>query len=163
MVLPTTWLDFKKLFLENFVLPDTKIVCESELSKLKQTGSVSEYNLEFQRLVGILQYREDSSLMFIYKRGLSKEIHKRLLGYPEPSTLKDLSKLCIRIDARKREYGLFVNHNVDNVVEQDDDPMEIGEMGTTTTSNEDSCFVCRSKEHRWRKCPKVASLKAKGQ
>ncbi|KAI3638678.1 hypothetical protein MIR68_003176 [Amoeboaphelidium protococcarum] len=67
------------------------------LKQLKKTASV--YSTEFLSLASDLDWN-DSALMFQYKDGLSYQVKKMLLGYPEPSKLQELIDLSIRCDQR---------------------------------------------------------------
>jgi hypothetical protein len=71
------WEDVKKILLECFLPTITEEIARARLATLKQTGSVAEYTLEFQKLDRYIPNSSAADRIDRYKRGL-KEVIQRL-------------------------------------------------------------------------------------
>lgn len=94
----TSWRTFKEDFNLNFGDPDEKRTAQSQISNLKQTVGTDVYTAEFRRLVNILEWSEDETLMYLYRKGLKEHVKDMMIGYPEPMTFDKMSALAIKLD-----------------------------------------------------------------
>lgn len=94
------WDDFKADFNLNFADPDEKRSAQTKITNLRQTGGADTYTAEFRRLVSILEWTEDNTLMYLYRKGLKDHVIDMMLAHPEPTTFSSLAELAIKLDNR---------------------------------------------------------------
>jgi hypothetical protein len=73
---PFLWEDVKKILLECFLPTITEEIARARLASLKQTGSVAEYTLEFQKLDRYIPNSAAADRIDRYKRGLKERIQQ---------------------------------------------------------------------------------------
>jgi hypothetical protein len=89
---PFYWKDVKKTLLECFLPTITEDIARARLALLKQTGSVAEYTLEFQKLDRHIPSSDAADRIDRYRRGLKEQIQRLWL---QQTTLQSVAKAAV--------------------------------------------------------------------
>jgi hypothetical protein len=77
---------------------------EQQLRNLRQTGSVTDYTVEFRRLADLLDYTERAQV-FQYHQGLKDSIKYEILRSGKPTSLQDYVNTATDIDRNLQELN----------------------------------------------------------
>ena len=102
----TSFSEFANALTNSYGDPDLTGTMERELRTLRQTGSVSAYAAEFQRIAGFLIAAgwNDRPLLSNFRANLKDNIKNVLVHEkPFPTTLQEMIAASIRIDNREHE------------------------------------------------------------
>lgn len=100
-----SWADFRRSFISVYGEPDREWKARQRLTKLRQTGSLSDYVSEFQLLAMKANDNDDSSGQLISRfiDGLRRYQTRQHLAMKRPSSLSKAVKL-----AREHEFSLTI-------------------------------------------------------
>lgn len=92
-----TYKEFTAAITRRFRDTKPRSTAERQLAALRQTGSVSEYAREFERLTAILNYNNDAKRS-AFKNGLKYDVLDRLVGRPEPEDFYEFVNAITDLD-----------------------------------------------------------------
>jgi len=132
----------------------------SELSALKQTGSVKAYTVEFRRLASRLEWASQP-LTFLYYQGLNKSIRVEMIKSPQVHELgfDDFTTLASNVELSLNQYG----QEQDQLPSRSARPAEpsiprpptrrLTEQQKEYRRKNNLCLYCGSEGHLLRNCP----------
>lgn len=77
--------------------PDPSFTAYQKLKTIQQTGTVSDYNDEFNRLLKRVNVTVQTAMDFYYE-GLCSEVLKAMIGRPKPISFPHLQQMALDID-----------------------------------------------------------------
>src|ERR1700741_1007538 len=108
------WRDFQASIKAAFMPPNYQHHLRQQLRKLKQTGSVQEYGMNFRNLIGQIDEIAEIDKVTYFIEGL-KPATKMEVAYQAPDNFEDAWALAIRFDtamfsSSRREFSPQVSH-----------------------------------------------------
>ena len=178
-----SWSDFQKEASKIFDDPCRQSSAESELQKIHQTGSVSDYISDFNALASEVDWTE-ASLVSFFRRGLKSSILDLMVHSDLPTDLASAFSLALRVESRLNETAQLkrsrfvtpVSHEhrsrpVVAISTPTPDPqvMDIDAVRRGPLSSQERqrrydnrlCLYCGEASHQIAKCPKkIQSLRS---
>lgn len=145
---PTSWEDFKKTVIAEFVPPDHVRRARDKLRGLKHNSSVSKYLAEFRNVTLTIPDMSDGEKMDRFCTGLKYEIRVEVLK-SAVATFDKAASVALRIDSAlwtaSKGSGEPSGGQIDSPV-----PMEIGNFEKTLSRSDqrqkdldrNACFTC---------------------
>ncbi|OMH80414.1 hypothetical protein AX774_g6149 [Zancudomyces culisetae] len=81
-------------FAPKFQQPNSEIILRQRLNDLKQVGSIEEYILQEEEIVGSVNFKDDFDRMYHFMSGLKKDVLKAVMS-KNPRTFDDLKQNAI--------------------------------------------------------------------
>lgn len=128
--LPSTWVDFCGALIKRFMPINAERTARDKLLVLKQTGSVSAYAMEMQRLLLLVPDKSPADQLHAFITGLKPALQKELLT-KDPKDLHEAIDMADRIDLLTyRSMGRWTPKTTVNTprITQGPTPMELGAM-----------------------------------
>ncbi|KAF9081069.1 hypothetical protein BGX29_004767 [Mortierella sp. GBA35] len=162
------WQHFGHLLCQRFQSRNSKFFARQKLHNLKQRGSVTKYNLQFETIRSVLDDFGEAEAMHCYFMGLKPKIREHFAGNPNLRT--DLSTMMNIAECLDNEQFHNATEFQPSTVkshfhsESFPQPMDLDAM---TGSNDHekakqkqldlknrTCFKCHAPGHQSRNCPK---------
>ena len=128
---PTTWIDFKKAIVTEFVPEDHVRRSRERLRKLKQTTSVAKYLSDFRNIVLTVPDISKGEKWDKFCSGLKFEIRLEVMK-SSGATFQDASKVALRVDSAMWSAGrtpsAFISGSGSGTVAHAPTQMEIGNV-----------------------------------
>lgn len=151
---PTTWDDFEKAVINEFVPLDSNRRSRDKLRKLVQKTSVSQYLTEFRNIVLMITDMSEGEKVDRFTQGLKRSIRLEVMK-AGATTMADASRIALNVDSALFGAGLFRSFNSSPSRTEGYAPMEIGNFEQRDKDrNNNACFKCHKVGCRPWKCGK---------
>ncbi|KAG0273691.1 hypothetical protein BGZ96_004701 [Linnemannia gamsii] len=164
------WEHFGTRFVQRFGSNNNQLFAKQKLHQLKQTGSVTKYNLQFETLRLQIDDLPESQALDYYLMGLKPKLQEHFASITDmPTDLGTVMAIAERIDnvqyrilrnshsfQSRNEFKSSSSHSesfpqpmeLDAMFGQDDEKQKKLDLKNRT------CFLCHSTGHQIRNCPK---------
>lgn len=162
------WQHFSSLLCQRFQNRNAKFFARQKLHELKQRGSVTKYNIQFETNRAVLDDFSEAEAIHCYFMGLKPKIREHFAG--NPSLRTNLSTMMNIAESLDNEQFHNVAHSQPSYVkshshfESYPQPMEVDAMSGSNDHEKEkrrqldlknrTCFYCHAPGHQSIKCPK---------
>ncbi|KAF9112527.1 hypothetical protein BGW39_004029 [Mortierella sp. 14UC] len=171
------WEHFGTRFVQRFGSNNNQLFAKQKLHQLKQLGSVTKYNLQFETLRLQVDNLPESQALDYYLMGLKPKLQEHFASITDmPTDLSTVMAIAERIDnvqyrisrnphnfQSKTEFKSS-NPHASSHAESFPQPMELDAMSGSNGQDDEkqrkldlknrTCFRCHSPSHQIRDCPK---------
>lgn len=158
-----TWADFEKKFTNWFVSADVRGDAQSELSRLRMTGTAEEYVAQFQILAERAGLKEYEALKLMFLKGLHQPLLDKLYAQADlPTKIEDWYEKTIRLDNNWRRFRNMVGPRTPFRASQRTSINRLSDEEAMKYRKEGRCFRCGKTGHISRNCDKRNNNNNKG-
>lgn len=151
---PTTWDDFEKVIIEEFVPFDSTQRSRDRLRRLVQRTSVTSYLAEFRNIVLTIPGMSEGDKVDRFCQGLKPNIRLEVLK-AGAQTMQEASKIALNVDSALFGAGMFNFQYGGRFTGSQYTPMEIGNVEHRNNDRRNNaCFTCHKVGCRPWKCGK---------
>ncbi|KAG0352854.1 hypothetical protein BGX24_007438, partial [Mortierella sp. AD032] len=171
------WEHFGTRFVQRFGSNNNQLFAKQKLHQLKQLGSVTKYNLQFETLRLQIDNLPESQALDYYLMGLKPKLQEHFASITDmPTDLSIVMAIAERIDnvqyrtsrnphsfQSKNEFKPSSPHS-SSYAESFPQPMELDAISGSNDQDDEmqrkldlknrTCFRCHSPSHQIRNCPK---------
>lgn len=155
-IIPTTWEDFEKAIITEFVPFDSVQRSRDKLRRLVQRTSVTHYLTEFRNIVLTIPGMSEGEKVDRFSQGLKPNIRLEVMK-AGAQTMAEASRIALNVDSALFGAGMFRHQSGSPFPSSQHTPMEIGNIeqrNKDRTNN--ACFRCHKVGCRPWKCAQAA-------
>ncbi|KAF9080880.1 hypothetical protein BGX29_004925, partial [Mortierella sp. GBA35] len=154
------WQHFGNLLCQRFQSRNAKFFARQKLHSLKQTGSVTKYNIQFETTRSVLDDFGEAEAMHCYFMGLKPKIREHFAGNPNLRTnLSTMMSIAENLDNEQFHNSYFFKPS-SSVSDPDPEsfpqPMELDTMSGSSSQEKQkqldlknrACFKCHTPGHQ---------------